>query len=91
MIRSRLGRVTVGNARDMQLPGTALGLRPLHCASRHVGADLTAAYSQTPHLHLLRLSVRYSRSGVSDSVSVPNSDARTPAAWQKSYNAADAL
>jgi hypothetical protein len=30
MIQSRLGRVTVGDARDMQLPGTAIGLRPLH-------------------------------------------------------------
>jgi hypothetical protein len=45
-----------------------------HCASQHVGADLTAAYSQTPHLHLLRLSVRYSRSGVN----VPPSVARNP-------------
>jgi hypothetical protein len=52
----------------------------LHCASRHVGADLTAAYSQTPHLHLLRLSVRYSRSGAGDSISVLSPDARTPAA-----------
>jgi hypothetical protein len=30
MIRSRIVGVSVGDAHDMQLPGTALGLRPLH-------------------------------------------------------------